>query len=96
MRLLLLFFILSYFVNSQLQAKTFISENRGEISEIKASSPSTRPDKCKANEKKRSNVSKRKAIRKLRFTKPFMFLNPLISHLLFLTPSQISRDTLGA
>jgi len=74
----------------------FIPDNQIELVENKSSSQATVQEKGKQHRKRKSLTTKPKSARKLRFTKPFMFLNPLISHLLFLTPTQESLDTLGA
>jgi hypothetical protein len=80
---------------SRSEASALLPEVNSELSEPKTLVTVSQQEK-KALKKKRVSASKAKAARKLRFTKPFMFLNPLISHLLLLSPSQQLNDTIGA
>jgi hypothetical protein len=96
MRLLIVSFLLFFFLISRSEAGNPLPESRCELSDAKTSLPVSQQEKSKALKKKKVSASKAKAARKLRFTKPFMFLNPLISHLLLLSPSQQLNDTIGA
>jgi len=96
MRLLIVSFFLFSFVIVRVEARVSLPEIRCELSDTKTPLTISPQEKSKALKKKKASVSKAKATRKLRFTKPFMFLNPLISHLLLLSPSHQLHDTLGA
>jgi hypothetical protein len=84
------------FLACKSEARVPASDNKYEVNELKGVLPAVYSEKPKHQKKKKVGDSKPKAFRKLRFTNPFMLLNPLISHLLFLSPSKQSNDTLGA
>lgn len=96
MRLVIVSFFLFCFLVSRSEASALLPEVNCELSETKTLVTVSQQEKSKALKKKKPGVSKAKAARKLRFTKPFMFFNPLISHLLLLSPSQQLSDTLEA
>ncbi len=96
MRLVIVSFFFFCFLISQSEASVLLPDVKFELSETKSTLTVPQHEKNKALKKKKSRVSKAKASRKLRFVKPFMFLNPLISHLLLLSPSQQLSDTLEA
>ena len=95
MRLVIVSFFLFCFLVSRSEASALLPEVNCELIETKTLVTVSQQEK-KALKKKKPSVLKAKAARKLRFTKPFMFFNPLISHLLLLSPSQQLSDTLEA
>lgn len=96
MRRVLLPFLFVCLMSSMSEARSTYPDNRNDCVDAKVVLPASQPDKSRSQKKKKAGNSKVKSIRKLRFAKPFMFLNPLISHLLFLSPAQQLNDSLGA